>query len=174
MNGHPNGMYNIPPGYAPQGYPPMQPGMGAPMHPGMQPPGQQYMNPSQFTGQGYVMMGQQYPPPQQQQHDQLPPTDEEQMWLEQQMEQAQRSGSAPLATTQATDPVAAAEMEALAAAAQPVQPAPAASEDSQEGYEDVMKLIEENRRRNEAKRAAQSKRNAEIVAAFEARTSGAE
>ena len=33
----------------------------------------------------------------------------------------------------------------------------------------VMKLIEENRRKNEAKRAAQSARNAEITAAFEAR-----
>ena len=33
----------------------------------------------------------------------------------------------------------------------------------------VMKLIEENRRKNEAKRAAQSARNAEIIAAFEQR-----
>ena len=33
----------------------------------------------------------------------------------------------------------------------------------------VMKMIEENRKKNEAKRAAQSARNAEITAAFEAR-----
>ena len=32
-----------------------------------------------------------------------------------------------------------------------------------------MKMIEENRRKNEAKRAAQSARNAEIIAAFEQR-----
>jgi len=40
------------------------------------------------------------------------------------------------------------------------------------GYDDVMKMIEENRRKNEAKRAAQSARNAEITAAFEARMAG--
>ena len=47
--------------------------------------------------------------------------------------------------------------------------APAAAEPDG-GYEDVMKMIEDNRRKNEAKRAAQSARNAEIIAAFEART----
>jgi len=36
----------------------------------------------------------------------------------------------------------------------------------------VMKMIEENRRKNEEKRAAQSARNAEIIKAFEARTGG--
>ena len=39
-------------------------------------------------------------------------------------------------------------------------------------YDDVMKLIEENRKKNEAKRAAQSARNAEIIAAFEQRNGG--
>ena len=39
-------------------------------------------------------------------------------------------------------------------------------------YDDVMKLIEENRKKNEAKRAAQSARNAEIIAAFEQRQAG--
>ena len=38
-----------------------------------------------------------------------------------------------------------------------------------EGYDDVLQMIEENRRKNEAKRAAQSARNAEITAAYEAR-----
>ena len=37
------------------------------------------------------------------------------------------------------------------------------------GYDDVMALIEANRKKNEAKRAAQSERNAAIVASFEAR-----
>ena len=36
----------------------------------------------------------------------------------------------------------------------------------------VMKMIEENRKKNEAKRAAQSARNAEIIAAFEQRQAG--
>jgi len=49
------------------------------------------------------------------------------------------------------------------------QPTPAADEKAPGDYDDVMKLIEENRRKNEAKRAAQSARNAEITAAFEAR-----
>jgi len=44
-----------------------------------------------------------------------------------------------------------------------------AAESGPGDYDDVMKLIEENRRKNEAKRAAQSARNAEITAAFEAR-----
>ena len=39
-------------------------------------------------------------------------------------------------------------------------------------YTDVMKLIEENRRKNEAKRAAQSAKNAEIEAAFEQNQGG--
>jgi hypothetical protein len=55
------------------------------------------------------------------------------------------------------------------AAAAPVAPAAAEPEG---GYDDVMKMIEENRRKNEAKRAAQSARNAEITAAFEARMAG--
>ena len=54
--GQPNGMYQVPPGYAPQGgFAPMQPGMGAPMHPGMGPPGGMYMNgpPQGYPQQGY-------------------------------------------------------------------------------------------------------------------------
>ena len=47
----------------------------------------------------------------------------------------------------------------------------AATEEAGDGdYTDVMKMIEENRKKNEAKRAAQSARNAEIIAAFEQRT----
>jgi hypothetical protein len=47
----------------------------------------------------------------------------------------------------------------------------AAAEEAGDGdYSDVMKMIEENRKKNEAKRAAQSARNAEIIAAFEQRT----
>ena len=37
------------------------------------------------------------------------------------------------------------------------------------GYDDVMALIEANRKKNEERRAAQSERNAAIVASFEAR-----
>ena len=37
------------------------------------------------------------------------------------------------------------------------------------GYDDVMALIEANRKKNEERRAAQSERNAAIVATFEAR-----
>ena len=47
--------------------------------------------------------------------------------------------------------------------------APAAEPEG--GYDDVMALIEANRKKNEEKRAAQSARNAEIVAAFEQRGS---
>ena len=64
----PNGMYQVPPGYAPQGgFAPMQPGMGAPMHPGMGPPGGMYMSgpPQGYPQQGYMQQGQ-YPPQQQQ------------------------------------------------------------------------------------------------------------
>jgi len=60
------------------------------------------------------------------------------------------------------------DSEKLNAAAAASAAAPAADG----GFDDVMKMIEENRRKNEAKRAAQSARNAEITAAFEARMKG--
>ena len=42
-------------------------------------------------------------------------------------------------------------------------------EEDQGKYRETLDLIQENRRKNEAKRAAQSARNAEIIAAFEKR-----
>ena len=88
------------------------------------------------------------PPGQLVQSSTAPPTDEEQAWIEKQLD------------------------------AQEQKPAAAAPEaaDSGDGggYDDVMKMIEENRKKNEAKRAAQSARNAEIIAAFEARMGGAQ
>ena len=88
------------------------------------------------------------PPGQLVQSSSAPPTDEEQAWIEKQLD------------------------------AQEQKPAAAAPEaaDSGDGggYDDVMKMIEENRKKNEAKRAAQSARNAEIIAAFEARMGGAQ
>jgi len=46
---------------------------------------------------------------------------------------------------------------------------PAAPAEPEGGYDDVMAMIEANRKKNEEKRAAQSARNAEIIANFEAR-----
>jgi len=163
----PNGMYGAPYQGPPQGYP-MQPGM--PM--GGYPPQGYMMNQGPYGQQQQMQQM-----PQQQMQQQLdPPTDEEQMWLEQQMEQAQGPGGSA-ASRAAPDPVAAAEAAALEQASSAptnssVTITPAG--DGQDGYEDVMKMIEENRRKNEAKRAAQSARNAEIVAAFEARNAGGE
>lgn len=64
--------------------------------------------------------------------------------------------------TEASDPFPLDEPELTADSA----PTPTAEP---EDYDDVMKLIEENRRKNEAKRAAQSERNKEIEARFAAR-----
>ncbi len=75
------------------------------------------------------------------------PTDEEQAWLEQKLEQT------------------ADETDAAAQAA-----APPADNNAEADYSDVMKMIEENRRKNEAKRAAQSAKNQEIERSFEQRS----
>ena len=111
------------------------------------------MQPGMGMPQGYAQGNGNYadpyaPPGQLVQSSSAPPTDEEQAWIEKQLD------------------------------AQEQKPAAAAPEaaDSGDGggYDDVMKMIEENRKKNEAKRAAQSARNAEIIAAFEARMGGAQ
>jgi len=99
-------------------------------------------------------------------------TDEEQMWLEQQMQQAESKASASAPARGAPD-VSDAGGPPEEDFEEPPTPSNAAKEEPAEkspgDYDDVMKLIEENRRKNEAKRAAQSARNAEIIAAFEQR-----
>ena len=75
------------------------------------------------------------------------PTDEEQAWLEQKLEQ--------------TADEAVADAQAAAATA---------DNNAEADYSDVMKMIEENRRKNEAKRAAQSAKNQEIERSFEQRS----
>lgn len=94
------------------------------------------------------------------QYEPPPPTDEEQEWLEQQMNQNQQPSDP---TENASEGLPEEEAAMASIEAMPVQAPPDG------GYDDVMKMIEENRRRNEAKRAAQSARNAEIVAAYEQR-----
>jgi len=115
-------------------------------------------------------MQQQHMMPQQPQHGQPlpPPTDEEQAWLEQQMMQAE-AGSNPSAPERGASagPIEEQIPDEPPTPTSASQPAEAAAGD----FDDVMKLIEENRRKNEAKRAAQSARNAEIIAAFEQRQS---
>ena len=97
-------------------------------------------------------------------------TDEEQQWLEQMMSQqaaAKQNTTAPPDFDEPEPEVSAApERSAEELAAEK-----AADDKGPGDYDDVMKLIEENRKKNEAKRAAQSARNAEIVAAFEQRGS---
>ena len=100
---------------------------------------------------------------------------EEQAWLDQQMANAEAQKAAQAAA--APDVSAGGPDDD-----EPEPPTPtnassggaasgAATEEAGDGdYTDVMKMIEENRKKNEAKRAAQSARNAEISAAFEQRT----
>jgi len=145
--------YGMPYGGAPYGG--MHPGAGE-FVPGMY-GGNGYQQPMNGGASPYLPPGQQpvpqHPP---QQRVEQPPTDEEQAWLETQMEKDEQ------AKREAGD------SEKLNAAAAASAAAPAADG----GFDDVMKMIEENRRKNEAKRAAQSARNAEITAAFEARMKG--
>jgi len=160
---HPMGMHpgmaagngnGVPANYS-NGSGPMPNGM-QPMSNGMNPYSQQFM-----PSQAYAYEQPAAPIEQ-------PPTDEEQEWLEQQMAR----NPAPEAAQPDED--VAATMAAEQAATQPTSqdtPAPAAAQ-AEGDYDDVMKMIEENRRRNEAKRAAQSARNAEIIAAYEARVNG--
>mmetsp|Transcript_36636 Transcript_36636/g.85565 ORF Transcript_36636/g.85565 Transcript_36636/m.85565 type:complete len:235 (-) Transcript_36636:349-1053(-) len=125
---------------------------------GLNPYSQQFM-PSQYS----------YSEPQQQfmvAGVDAPPTDEEQEWLEKQMNQNEdKMESADKIAATAYNPAEQAFAEGQGATA-------AAGAPSEGDYGDVMKMIEENRRRNEAKRAAQSARNAEIIAAYEARMHG--
>jgi len=188
---YPNQMpqqYGMPPQYGmPQGSMPMQPGMG-----GMQPS----MMPQQYG----MHQQQQYggPPPARappQQYSQVPQqgmsaavaglrhdapvfmpggsgpaahaapaarqpslTAEEEQWLDQQIVNS---------STQAVPPEAAVDDD-VPDEIQQAEAAPVAEPEG--GYDDVMAMIEANRKKNEEKRAAQSARNAEIVAAFEARS----
>merc|ERR1719454_1716019 len=104
-------------------------------------------------------------PPMGMQPQQQQMTDEEQAWLEQQMMQAEAAQPKPPPSQPPEE-----QTPDL-----PPTPTPSAStkesaaESGPGDYDDVMKLIEENRRKNEAKRAVQSARNAEIIAAFEQR-----
>jgi hypothetical protein len=90
------------------------------------------------------------------------------VWLEQMMQQAEAnparatagSGSAPPPEEEVDEP------PPTATAGAPAEPE---KEKDPAEYDDVMKMIEENRKKNEAKRAAQSARNAEIIARFEER-----
>jgi len=172
----------------------MQPGMQQGMQQGMQPgmrPGMHAMpmqgygmapqdmsqgngmnSPYPPTPNGYPMGGMSaYAPsfvPSGYQPPQGPPTDEEQAWLDAQMDQQVRQmppmeKPVSLGHDEPTED----EVEVAAAAAPPTSSAEPG------GYDEVMKMIEENRKKNEAKRAAQSARNAQIVADFEARSGGA-
>jgi len=159
--------------FRPQGMQPMmqphaiQPGMygmGAPRGMTFQPI-QGFSNGAQYGGHQQIapQYGHQTP----QQHnshnsdvvEQAPPTREEQLWLEEQMQLAEemKPQSVPIGPEDLEEEPPTPSLETPA---QPAQP---------NDYDDVMKLIEENRRKNEAKRAAQSARNAEIIAAFEQR-----
>ena len=189
-----NGRQEYPPGgYMPQGSGgmggpnavPFTPGMAPPMHPGMGPMGQMggpppgygynmggppqgygyggppqgHMQPGQPYGQppphAYGEYGHQPQPQMQQAPAPPPPTDEEQDWLDAQLDKAEASKAPEPEPQDDEEPPT------------PSDTQPATSEPGD--YDDVMKLIEENRRKNEAKRAAQSARNAEIIAAFEQR-----
>lgn len=85
-------------------------------------------------------------------------TDEEQLWLDQQILQSANANQQP-----ATDDPSLEDVELQAGAT------PGATAVPEGGYDDVMAMIEANRKKNEERRAAQSARNAEITAAFEAR-----
>jgi len=179
---HPNQMppYPLPQGMQPRmqmGGPGMNPYGQNPNAPVFQ-PGQPYGN-FHYGGMqpGYANFGgpyggqagpydgyaQQAFAPQQQAAEPPPPSDEEQAWIEQQMETSSNNN-----TSQPPVELADTEDEPPTPTATPAATAPAEPGD----YDDVMKLIEENRRKNEAKRAAQSARNAEIIAAFEQRQAG--
>lgn len=161
------GMQGMQPGM--QGMPmqgmPMQQGYGAgPMQGGMPMQGG-YGMPVACQGQGYGMQGGMGQP--QAMH---PPTDEEQEWLEQQMAQEMAKQQQHDMPPEPEEPsLEDLPVELQAGASSVTMVAPAGDSGGQEGYEDVMKMIEENRRKNEARRAEQSARNAEIIAAFEAR-----
>lgn len=98
---------------------------------------------------------------------------EEQAWLDQQMAQAeaQKAASTPAAPDVSAGGLDDDEPEPPTPSNASAAASNGATEEAGDGdYSDVMKMIEENRKKNEAKRAAQSARNAEIIAAFEART----
>ena len=153
---------------------PMQHGQMQPMQPGMGVMGGPYGMPNQPYGMPNQPYGGPYqagpygggPPaaqPYRQQHQQqvapAPPTDEEQAWLEAQMQAAAPPPADPAPLPEEDD--------------EPPTPSSAAAAPPEScDYTDVMKMSEENRRKNEAKRAAQSARNAEIIAAFEQRQGG--
>jgi len=157
--------------FQPQGMQPMmqphaiQPGMygmGAPPQGMNFQPIQGFSNGAQYGG--HQQIAPQYGHQTRQQHnsgvvEQAPPTREEQLWLEEQMQLAEE-------TKPQSVPIGPEDLEEEPPTPSPETPAQPAEPND---YDDVMKLIEENRRKNEAKRAAQSARNAEIIAAFEQR-----
>mmetsp|Transcript_8146 Transcript_8146/g.16357 ORF Transcript_8146/g.16357 Transcript_8146/m.16357 type:complete len:242 (-) Transcript_8146:225-950(-) len=143
---------------------------GSPPQPGMQ--GAMGLN----TGAAVFTPGGAFTPlaPAQAAAEQQPAlTDDEQQWLDQQI-----NSSAAEAAKQATAKADKQKQEERSRAEEPsledvpseLQSAEAAPVVEPEGgYDDVMALIEANRKKNEERRAAQSARNAEIVSRFEAR-----
>jgi len=142
--------------------------MGSPQ-PGMQ--GAMGMN----TGAAVFTPGGAFTPPApaQPEQDTRPAlTDDEQQWLDQQI-----TASAEIAAKQASEKAEKLKQEKAAQAMNEpsLEDVPSelrsgeAAAEPEGGYDDVMALIEANRKKNEERRAAQSARNAEIVTAFEAK-----
>jgi len=103
-------------------------------------------------------------------------TDDEQQWLDEQID-----NNAEVAAKAANDKAEKKKQDKVAQEMKDSEPSledvpremqsseVSAAPEPEGGYDDVMALIEANRKKNEAKRAAQSERNAAIVASFEAR-----
>jgi len=103
-------------------------------------------------------------------------TDDEQQWLDEQID-----SNAEVAAKAANDKADKKKQDKVAQEMKDSEPSledvpreiqsseVSAAPEPEGGYDDVMAMIEANRKKNEAKRAAQSERNAAIVASFEAR-----
>ena len=170
---------------------PMQPGMMPGMMPGMPYGGQGQQGyaqgrPQMGGGQMQGTMGMNTgaavftpggsftpPAPAQPQEPQTPAlTDDEQQWLDQQIDR-----NAEVAAKAASEKAEKLKQEKAAQAMKDGEPSledvpsemqseGGAAVEPEGGYDDVMALIEANRKKNEERRAAQSERNAAIVASF--------
>lgn len=173
---------------------PMQPGMMPGMMPGMPYGGQGQQGyaqgrPQMGGGQMQGTMGMNTgaavftpggsftpPAPAQPQEPQTPAlTDDEQQWLDQQIDR-----NAEVAAKAASEKAEKLKQDKAAQNMKDSEPSledvpsemqseASAAVEPEGGYDDVMALIEANRKKNEERRAAQSERNAAIVASFEAR-----
>merc|ERR1712129_279899 len=157
-------------GQGQQGYAQGRPQMGA----GGQMQGTMGMN----TGAAVFTPGGSFTPsaPAQSQEPQTPAlTDDEQQWLDQQIDR-----NAEVAAKAASEKAEKLKQDKAAQNMKDSEPSledvpsemqseVSAAVEPEGGYDDVMALIEANRKKNEERRAAQSERNAAIVASFEAR-----